>query len=217
MNKEFITLKEAGKLVGVSPMTIRRYAFRLLRSKNESLRADVKEPSKTNHPYKIAKDRVMRKFGKEEVKESYTNNKADVKEGLTKIDNNLLQTLTEQLKVKDDQIKAKDEQINSLNERLRESHILLLGQPKTTPEPTVFNEEEKRADREPEQETQEPEKEPETTSEEPITQEPTHEPEETENTQSHAIEEETERQEEEVITPESEEPKKKSFLDKLFG
>lgn len=143
MNKEFITLKEAGKLVGVSPMTIRRYAFKLLKSKKDEVKANVKVPSKTNYPYKIAKDKVLKKFDKEQVKESYNGNNENVKKSLTNIDNKLLETLTEQLKVKDEQIKAKDEQINALSERLKESHVLLLGQPKTSPEPTVFEDQEK--------------------------------------------------------------------------
>ena len=142
MNKEFITLKEAGKLVGVSPMTIRRYAFRLLKSKKDEVRANVKVPSKTNYPYKIAKDKVLKKFDKKQVKESYNGDNENVKENLTNINNKLLQTLTEQLKVKDEQIKAKDGQINDLSERLKESHVLLLGQPKTSPEPTVFEDQE---------------------------------------------------------------------------
>lgn len=194
MNKEFITLKEAGKLVGVSPMTIRRYAFKILKNKKDAVRADVKVPSKTNYPYKIAKDRVLRKFGKEKVKENYNTDKANVKEGLTDIDNKLLEALTAQLKVKDEQIKAKDEQINNLSERLKETHILLLGKPKTSPEPTVFNDQEQ----------------PESAKEEPqatIKATPEESPSNTEK----------EPTEKEINTDEPQTPKKKGILKKLFG
>ena len=194
MNKEFITLKEAGKLVDVSPMTIRRYAFRILKSKKDVVRADVKVPSKTNYPYKIAKDRVLRKFGKEKVKESYNSDKENVKEGLTNIDNKLLETLTAQLQVKDDQIKAKDEQINNLSERLKESHILLLGQPKTSPEPTVFNDQEQ-----PGPAKEEPQETIKATTEEGLL-----------NTEKESIEKG-------IDTNESQKPKKKGLLNKLFG
>ena len=194
MNKDFITLKEAGNLVGVSPMTIRRYAFRLLKSKKEEVRADVKVPLKTKYPYKIAKDRVLRKFGKGEVKERSNSDKENVKEGLTNIDNKLLETLTAQLKVKDEQIKAKDEQLNNLSERLKESHILLLGQPKTSPEPTVFNDRE-----EPEPAKEEPQETIKATTEE---------------SPSNIQEEPVEKG---IDANESQKPKKKRFLDKLFG
>lgn len=194
MNKEFITLKEAGDLVGLSPMTIRRYAFRLLKSKKEEVRADVKVPLKTKYPYKIAKDRVLRKFGKGKVKERYNSDKENVKEGLTNIDNKLLETLTGQLKVKDEQIKAKDEQIKDLGQRLQESHILLLGQPKTSPEPIVSNDrEESGSAKEEPQET--------------IKATP-------EESQSST---QVEPEEKGVVADKSQKPKKKRFLDKFFG
>lgn len=194
MNKEFITLKEAGDLVGLSPMTIRRYAFRLLKSKKEKVRADVKVPIKPKYPYKIAKDRVLRKFGKGKVKERSNSDKENVKEGLTNIDNKLLETLTGQLKVKDEQIKAKDEQIKDLGQRLQESHILLLGQPKTSPEPTVSNDQ----------------KEPGAAKEEPQETIKTGTEENPSNTEKGSIEEG-------IDIDEAQKPKKKRFLEKFFG
>lgn len=130
---EYITLKEASKIVGLSPMTIRRYALRLLKSKKERVRACVKEPVKKGSPYFIDKDKVMLKFGIPDVKQSKSQDIPDVKEGLTNDLRLVITTLTKQLE-------KKDIQLARANNRLRESHVLLLkeGIPEKAPKPTVM-------------------------------------------------------------------------------
>jgi len=120
--KTFLTLKEASSLSGKSTMTIRRYALKLLNSKNEKIRANVIVPIDKCKPYKIAKDKVMLKFGIAKDKEDITKDKDRYNKTLTTpmIDlmNKTITTLTGQLEVKDKQIK-------SLNRRLMESNVLM--------------------------------------------------------------------------------------------
>lgn len=116
-NKEFITFKEAAGFVGVSSMTIRRYAFRLLNSKNPETRENVRvlnDKNPSGRIYKIAKDKVMSRFG-------LTDDKSQVKGELITDDkgplsNVLLKTIT----VLEQELNHKQSTINSLLKQIGE-------------------------------------------------------------------------------------------------
>ncbi len=128
----FLTVKEAAKLVGKSPSSIRRILYPILEDNRHPDRHHIEPDVATakslrvkgeNFAWKISEELLRREMPERESKpgsdsKSSSHNEDDHADAIIEI-------LRSQLTIKDQQIAAANEVIKGLSERVREGNILM--------------------------------------------------------------------------------------------
>ena len=128
----FLTVKEAAKLIGKSPSSVRRILYPILEDKKHPDRSHIEpdvETAKTlrmkgeNFAWKISEELLRREIpeggaSKNSEPKSSSQNGSDQSAVIVEI-------LRKQLDIKDQQISAQNDVIKGLSERVREGNILM--------------------------------------------------------------------------------------------
>ncbi|MFO1003490.1 MAG: hypothetical protein U0936_24420 [Planctomycetaceae bacterium] len=128
---KFLTVKEAAKLSGKSPSSVRRIIYPILDDESHPDRHHIEPDIATaqalrlkgeNFAWKISEDLLRR-----EVPEGESKSKGDTRSGSMVDDQSaaIIEILRGQLDIKDQQIAAQNEVIKGLSERVREGNILM--------------------------------------------------------------------------------------------
>jgi hypothetical protein len=144
----FLTVKEAAKLVGKSPSSIRRILYPILENNRHPDRHHIEPDVATakslrlkgeNFAWKISKELLRREIPEGESKPG-SESKSSVHKGDDHADA-IIEILRGQLDIKDQQIAAANEVIKGLSERVREGNILMgsLQQQLSPPDQTGRN------------------------------------------------------------------------------
>ena len=134
---EFLTVKEAVKLIGKSESTIKRLLHEIVKSPDHADRTsiqpsaeDLKRKREAGEPYawRIERQFLLRRFpidpdSKKQPGESPSPNNAS--SPVIEVLREQLHAKDRQLEVLENQLDRKDEQIAQYNERLRESNVLM--------------------------------------------------------------------------------------------
>ena len=128
----FLTVKEAAKLVGKSPSSIRRILYPILEDNRHPDRHQIEPDVATakslrvkgeNFAWKISEELLRREMPKGESK-SGSESKSNRQNGDDHADA-IIEILRGQLTIKDQQIAAANDVIKGLSERVREGNILM--------------------------------------------------------------------------------------------
>lgn len=144
----FLTVKEAAKLVGKSPSSIRRILYPILEDNRHPDRHHIEPDVATakalrvkgeNFAWKISEELLHREMP-EGASKSDSESKSNTKSGDNHADA-IIEILRGQLDIKDQQIAAANDVIKGLSERVREGNILMgsLQQQLAPPDQTIRN------------------------------------------------------------------------------
>lgn len=139
----FLTVKEAAKLVGKSPSSIRRILYPILQDNRHPDRHHIEPDVATakalrvqgeNFAWKISEELLRREMPEGESK-PHVESRASTHGGVDQ--SAVIDILRKQLDIKDQQIANQNEVIKGLSERVREGNILMgsLQQQLAPPEP----------------------------------------------------------------------------------
>lgn len=131
---KFLTINEAADLSGKAEITIRRLIRTIVKDDKSDQRCMVQPDVKEVAKLKKSKKPFAWKIAEELVKEKYM---SDGTKKTNAADAAIIETLRNQLKVKDKQIDSLTDIVQELNERVREGNILMgsLQQHLALPEP----------------------------------------------------------------------------------
>ena len=143
----FLTVKEAAKLVGKSPSSVRRILYPILENDRHSDRHHI-EPTVAaakalrvkgeNFAWKISEELLRREIPEDGTKAKEDSKSSTVGEPQSAV---IIDILRKQLDIKDQQIANQNDTIKGLSERVREGNILMgtLQQQLSPPEPANRN------------------------------------------------------------------------------
>jgi len=136
---EFISLKEASKLYGCSSMSVRRLAFKIRDNENPEVANNfriVLDKNPTGQRYEITKEILSEKWGEPKVIEEVKEEVRPSDNGEIPQDNRHIKGLTGNLTITitalTKELDNKQRTIDGLNQRLKETHILLIDQPRNS-------------------------------------------------------------------------------------
>ena len=127
----FLTVKEAAKIVGKSPSSIRRIIYPILEVDQHPDRHHIEPDVKTAKSLRVKGENFAWKLSEEllrrEVPEGSEKSKSDTKSGTNDDGQSaaIIDILRKQLDIKDQQIAAQNDVIKGLSERVREGNILM--------------------------------------------------------------------------------------------